>query len=104
MSNLHFQFHFIHRCDTGDFDIDIWLKVPRVLFVSNECLHFVPEKLDILESSTKINIDGKLFPHSIRPRNVLNPHGIKHNVWYLCQLMGVDVLEDCKKKRDVFDD
>ena len=96
MSDLHLQFHFVHRCDACDFDIDIWLKVSRVLFVGNKCLHFVPEKLDILEGSTKINIDRKLFPHSIRPGNVLNPHGIEHNVRYLCQFVGSDVLKDCK--------
>ncbi len=97
MSDLHFQLHLVHRCNTSDFNVDIRLEVSRILLVSNECLHFVPEKLDILEGGTKINIDGQLFPHSIRPRNILDPHGIEHNVWYLCQLMGIDVLEHCEK-------
>ena len=76
MSDLNFQFHLIHRCDTGDFDIDVRLKIPRVLLIGNEGLHFIPKKLDVLKGGTKIDIDRKLFSHSIRPRNVLYPHGI----------------------------
>ena len=83
MSNFNFQLHLVHRCNTGDFNIDIWLEVSRVLFVSDEGLHLVPEKLNILEGSTKINVDRKLFTHSIGSRNVLDPHGIEHDVWDL---------------------
>lgn len=104
MSDLYFQLHFIHRCDTGNFDIDIWLEVSRVLLVGNECLHFIPEKLHILNRRAKVDIDRKLFTHSLRPRNVLNPHGIEHDVGYLCQFVGVNVLKNCKEQRDVFDD
>lgn len=83
MSDLNFQLHLVHRCNTGYFDIDIWLEVSRVLLVGNKCLHFVPKKLNIFEGSTKIDIDRKLFPHSIRSRNVLDPHGVEHDVWDL---------------------
>ena len=76
MSDLDLQLHLVHRCDTGDFDINVRLKIPRIFFIGNEGLHFIPEKLDVLERGTKIDIDRKLFSHSIRPRNVLNPHGI----------------------------
>lgn len=104
MSNLHFQLHLIHGCNTDNFDVDIWLEVSRVLLVRNECLHFVPEKLDILEGSSKINVNRELFPHGIRSRNILDPHRVKHNVWYLSQLVGVNMLEDCIQQGDVFDD
>ena len=60
--------------------------------------------MDILERSTKINVDGKLLPHSIRSCHVLDPHRIEYNVRYLGQLVSVDVFEDCKKQRDMFDD
>ena len=103
VSYLHFQLHLVHRCDARDFDIDIWLEISRIVFVSNECLHFVSKKLDILERGTKINVNSELFPHGIRSRHVLNPHCIEYDVWYLGQLVGVDVLKDCKKKRDVLD-
>lgn len=96
MSDLHFQLHFIHRCDTGNFDINIWLKVSRILLVSNECLHFIPEELHVLESGTKIDVDRKLFPHRLGPGNVLYPHAIEHYIGYLCQFVGVDVLKYCK--------
>ena len=103
MSDLNFQFHFVHRCDTGDFDIDVRLKIPRIFFIGNEGLHFIPEKLDVLKGGTKINIDRKLFSHSIRPRNVLDPHGIEYDIRYLCQFVGIDVLKYCKQQRDLFD-
>lgn len=104
MSDLNLQLHLVHRCNTGDLDIDVRLEVSRVLLVGDERLHFIPEKLDILDGGTKIDINRELFPHSIRPRDVLDPHTIEHNIWYLCQFVGIDVLKYCKKERDVFND
>ena len=57
MPDLNFQLHFVHRCNTGDFDIDVRLKIPRILLVGNEGLHFTSEKLDVLKGGTKIDID-----------------------------------------------
>lgn len=104
MSDLNSQLHLVHRCDTGNFDIDVRLEVSRILLIGNESLHFIPEQLNILEGGTKIDIDRKLFPHSIRPRNILYPHGIQHDVWYLCQFVVIDMFEYCKQQRDLFDD
>ena len=104
MSNLHFQLHLIHGCNTDNFDVDIWLEISRVLLVSNESLQFVSKKLNILEGGSKINVNRELLPHGIRSRNILDPHRVEHNVRYLSQLVGVNMLENSIKQGDVFDD
>ncbi len=57
MSDLDLQLHLIHLGNTSDLDVDVWLEVSRIFLVLDECLHFVPEQLDILKCCAEVDVD-----------------------------------------------
>lgn len=61
--DLYPQLHLVHLSNSCNLNVNVGLEVPGVFFVHNECLHLIPQKLDILEGCAKVDVYRQLFPH-----------------------------------------
>ena len=78
------------------------LEITGVFLVKYEFLHFVSQKLNVLERGIKVDVDRQLLSHRFGPGNVVDPHAVEHNVGDLCRLVAIDTLKDSEKERNVF--
>ena len=57
MSDLNFQLKFVHLCKPRYLHIHVWLEIPGVIFVIDERLHLVLEKLNVLKRCVETDIN-----------------------------------------------
>jgi len=94
VSDFNSKFKFVHFCDASDFEIDVRLKVSRILLVQNKRLHLILEDLNVFEGCVKGNVHEQLLSHGFRPGNVLDPDCVEHNVRDLSRFVVSDSLEN----------